>query len=129
MKIKVCGLKYPDNIYDVTDLAPDYVGFIYYGRSPRFVGDIAADTLSNVPSSIIKTAVFVDESESEINRLINELGFNAICFRNFTEKSGIKKIVRIRSNHFHFQLTYRSFLFLCSNGTRKTGENFAFRSG
>ena len=78
MKIKVCGLKYPDNIYAVTDLAPDYVGFIYYGHSPRFVDDIAADTLGKIPSSIIKTAVFVDETESEINRLINEFGFNAI---------------------------------------------------
>lgn len=78
MKIKVCGLKYPDNIYAVTDMAPDYVGFIYYGRSPRFVDAIAADTLSKVSASIVKTAVFVDETEAEVDRLINELGFNAI---------------------------------------------------
>lgn len=78
MKIKVCGLKYPDNIKAVAGLAPDYVGFIYYGRSPRFVDDIATDTLINLPASIYKTAVFVDEDQQEINRLIDQYGFDAI---------------------------------------------------
>jgi phosphoribosylanthranilate isomerase len=78
MKIKVCGLKYPDNIKAVTDLAPDYVGFIYYNRSPRFVGGIIAGGLTSLPSQIIKTAVFVDEDQQEINRLIDEVGFDAI---------------------------------------------------
>jgi phosphoribosylanthranilate isomerase len=78
MKIKVCGLKYPDNIKVVAELAPDYVGFIYYDRSPRFVNDIAADVLNNVPASIYKTGVFVNESKQEINRLIDTFEFNAI---------------------------------------------------
>jgi phosphoribosylanthranilate isomerase len=78
MKIKVCGLKYPDNIKAVIDLAPDYVGFIYYSRSPRFVGDVVAGDLTSLPSQIIKTAVFVDEDQQEINRLIDEIGFDAI---------------------------------------------------
>jgi phosphoribosylanthranilate isomerase len=78
MKIKVCGLKYPVNIKAVTDLEPDYVGFIYYGRSPRFVGNIAAGDLASLPSKIIKTAVFVDEDQQEISRLIDEFGFDAI---------------------------------------------------
>jgi len=78
MKIKVCGLKYPVNIKAVTDLEPDYVGFIYYNRSPRFVGNIAMGDLTSLPSQIIKTAVFVDESEQEVDRLIDEYGFDAI---------------------------------------------------
>ncbi|MBC7399551.1 MAG: phosphoribosylanthranilate isomerase [Mucilaginibacter sp.] len=78
MKIKVCGLKYPVNITEVTGLEPDYVGFIYYNRSPRFVGDITAIDLTSLPSKIIKTGVFVDEDAQEINKLIDEFGFNAI---------------------------------------------------
>ncbi|MES2375859.1 MAG: phosphoribosylanthranilate isomerase [Bacteroidota bacterium] len=78
MKIKVCGLKYPVNIKAVTDLEPDYVGFIYYGRSPRFVGDIVVGDLASLPLKIIKTAVFVDEDQQEINRLIDEFRFDAI---------------------------------------------------
>ncbi|MFD2865983.1 phosphoribosylanthranilate isomerase [Mucilaginibacter antarcticus] len=78
MKIKVCGLKYSDNIKAVTDLNPDYVGFIYYAKSPRFVNDIDADFLGELPTSIYKTAVFVNEGEQEISRLIEQHGFDAI---------------------------------------------------
>jgi phosphoribosylanthranilate isomerase len=78
MKIKVCGLKYPDNITAIADLAPDYMGFIYYDGSPRFVGDSAADILQDIPSSIFTTAVFVNESDYTISRLIEEYGFDAV---------------------------------------------------
>jgi phosphoribosylanthranilate isomerase len=78
MKIKVCGLKYPDNINAIADLAPDYMGFIYYAKSPRFVDDIAAGTLASVPSSILKTGVFVNETAEEVQWLIEKFGFDAI---------------------------------------------------
>jgi phosphoribosylanthranilate isomerase len=78
MKIKVCGLKYPENIKAVTDLAPDYVGFIHYSKSPRFVADIAEDTLKAIPSLIKKTGVFVNETQQEIQRLIDIYGFDTI---------------------------------------------------
>jgi phosphoribosylanthranilate isomerase len=78
MKIKVCGLKYPDNINAVAELAPDYMGFIFYNRSPRCVGDLPPDILNNLPASIYKTAVFVDESHEKINLLIDDFGFDAI---------------------------------------------------
>ncbi|MFK8161171.1 MAG: phosphoribosylanthranilate isomerase [Lewinella sp.] len=38
MKLKVCGLRDPENIVEVLDLGVDYVGFIFYNRSKRFVG-------------------------------------------------------------------------------------------
>lgn len=38
MKVKVCGLRTPDNIKEVLALGPDYVGFIFYKKSKRFVG-------------------------------------------------------------------------------------------
>jgi phosphoribosylanthranilate isomerase len=38
MKVKVCGLCAPDNIEEVLALGLDYVGFIFYKKSKRFVG-------------------------------------------------------------------------------------------
>ncbi|GAB2982005.1 phosphoribosylanthranilate isomerase [Mucilaginibacter puniceus] len=76
MKIKVCGLR--DNIEAVAALAPDYIGFICYEPSPRYVKDIPVDLLAKLPSSVYKTAVFVDEKEETINGLIDTFGFNAI---------------------------------------------------
>ena len=35
MKLKVCGMKQENNILDVADLEPNYMGFIFYEKSPR----------------------------------------------------------------------------------------------
>lgn len=78
MKIKVCGLKHPENIEAVAALQPDYVGFIFYGKSPRYTAGLPADTLRAIPASIQKTGVFVNESAENIEKLIVECGFNAI---------------------------------------------------
>lgn len=78
MRIKICGLKHPDNIKAVADLGPDYVGFIYYAKSPRFVDGVADDIFAALPKSIFKTGVFVNETEQEVNRLIDQFGFDAI---------------------------------------------------
>lgn len=78
MKIKVCGLRDKENMEQVAALSPDYMGFIFYGLTPRFVGDMPVENLNNLPSTIIKTAVFVNESAENINTLIDKYKFNAI---------------------------------------------------
>ncbi|MFT6319546.1 MAG: phosphoribosylanthranilate isomerase [Granulosicoccus sp.] len=37
MKIKVCGMRNPDNLQELLDLPIDYVGLIFYKKSKRFV--------------------------------------------------------------------------------------------
>src|ERR1700744_6269276 len=78
MKIKICGLRDPENIAAVVALNPDYVGFICYERSPRFIGDSDTAISQNIPGSILKTGVFVDESQEKIEQLIADHGFNVI---------------------------------------------------
>ena len=78
MKIKVCGVKEPGNIREVADLTPDYMGFICYDPSPRFINDLSIDSLSDIPVSIDKTGVFVNEIAETINDLIDRYGFNTI---------------------------------------------------
>ncbi|TWJ00755.1 phosphoribosylanthranilate isomerase [Mucilaginibacter frigoritolerans] len=78
MKIKICGLKDPENIKAVAALNPDYMGFIFYGNSPRFVDNLPSDELEIIPTSINKTAVFVNEDMDTINRLIDQYDFDFI---------------------------------------------------
>ncbi len=62
MKLKICGMKYPDNILEVGALLPDYMGFIFWEQSARyFEGE-----LPNLPKSIKKTGVFVNANREEI---------------------------------------------------------------
>ncbi|WP_455550732.1 phosphoribosylanthranilate isomerase [Flavobacterium gawalongense] len=58
MGIKICGMKYPGNILEVGSLLPDYMGFIFWGKSARYFDGIMPD----LPKSIKKVGVFVNES-------------------------------------------------------------------
>jgi len=58
MRLKVCGMKYEDNIQEVAELQPDFLGFIFHERSARnFTG-----TIPEVLENINRVGVFVDES-------------------------------------------------------------------
>lgn len=79
MLLKVCGMKYPDNASAVAALKPDYMGFIFYKASKRYCGDsLSPEFVRSLPDSIIKTGVFVDESETEVLRICQAYGFKAV---------------------------------------------------
>ena len=78
MRIKICGLKHPDNIKAVAALSPDYMGFICYSPSPRYADDLEAETLGGIPGSVYKTAVFVNEDAETIANLATTYNFDAI---------------------------------------------------
>ncbi len=40
MIVKVCGMREPENIRDVAALGVDWIGFIFYPKSPRYVSQI-----------------------------------------------------------------------------------------
>lgn len=67
LKIKVCGMCDPENISGVVAAAPDYLGFIFYPKSKRFVGfEPSAKVLAAVPESVKKVGVFVDETPEKV---------------------------------------------------------------
>jgi phosphoribosylanthranilate isomerase len=79
MKLKVCGMKYPDNASAVAALAPDYMGFIFYKSSKRYCGEtLTPGFVKTLPASIIKTGVFVNESLEEVLRICSAYEFKAI---------------------------------------------------
>ena len=59
-------MKFPENIQDITALKPDFLGFIFYQKSPRFVDALDAEFLKTVPRSILKIGVFVNETQDNI---------------------------------------------------------------
>ncbi|MGA0560790.1 phosphoribosylanthranilate isomerase [Larkinella sp. VNQ87] len=73
MKVKVCGMRDSDNIRDLLALAPDFMGFIFYDKSLRFVGeDLDSDLLKSFPRSVKKVGVFVNASPDYILRSVKK---------------------------------------------------------
>jgi phosphoribosylanthranilate isomerase len=75
-KIKVCGMKLTQNREEVEKLAIDFLGFIFYPESKRFVGENAEPGLFN--STKTKVGVFVNENIYEILGLSKNLGFEFV---------------------------------------------------
>lgn len=76
LKLKVCGMRQPENIKEIAELHPDYLGLIFYEKSPRFV----AQTIGQLDSEIRKTGVFVDASEEYILEKVRDYELGAVQF-------------------------------------------------
>ena len=66
MKLKICGMKYPENIQQVAALAPDFMGFIFYQDSKRYIEKLNAEDLSELPENIARVGVFVNQDVIEV---------------------------------------------------------------
>lgn len=78
LKIKICGMREAENMAEVAALRPDYMGFIYYRKSPRYVGDQFNPEWATEMKGIRKTAVFVNEPLESALGIIERLGFDAV---------------------------------------------------
>jgi phosphoribosylanthranilate isomerase len=76
LHIKVCGMKHARNILDVSVLDIDYMGFIFYSKSPRFVGDNFV--LPLLAPRLKRVGVFVNESTSNMLAKAAEFGLDYI---------------------------------------------------
>jgi phosphoribosylanthranilate isomerase len=75
LKIKVCGMRDAENIHQLVTLPIDYIGFIFYAKSARFV---SGKPEVSIPSSIKKVGVFVNSSKEEITAKIKEFDLQVV---------------------------------------------------
>lgn len=73
VKLKICGMKH--NIAEVAKLQPDYLGFIFYDKSPRFFN---AEEIPQLPAGVKKVGVFVDENISKVIELTKKHALDII---------------------------------------------------
>ena len=72
-KIKMCGLRKPEDIEAVNEWKPDYVGFVFAPKSKRCVtGEQAAKLKDHLDPQIRAVGVFVDEASERVAALLNE---------------------------------------------------------
>lgn len=112
-EIKVCGMRDEANIKALCDLQPNYIGFIFYRKSPRYIGempDVAIDP------TIKRVGVFVNASERTINEKRVQFGLDILqlhgdespelCFLLRQSGAQVMKVFRVDEN-FDFQQTQR----------------------
>ena len=74
MKLKVCGMREKNNIISLTDLKPNYIGFIFWISSTRYVDQ----STPSLPEAIKKTGVFVDATIDFIQSMVQNHQLKAV---------------------------------------------------
>ena len=130
-------MKYPENIKQVADLQPDYMGFIFYGKSKRFFNG----TIPEIDKKIKKTGVFVGESLETVLEKIDQYGLKAVQlhggesqkFCSSLQKNTDAEILKVFSVGDRFDLSVLSsyeavcdFFLFDTKGKEKGGNGTTF---
>ncbi len=94
MKLKICGMKY--NTSEVAALQPDYLGFIFYDKSPRNFEGVIPD----LPKTIKKVGVFVNADINFIQTKVEEHNLDYIQLHGQESPEYLKNLLRIISDSF-----------------------------
>lgn len=71
--IKMCGLRREEDVEAVNELRPEYIGFVFFPGSRRYVAPETARALrAKLDPGIRAAGVFVDEDAETVARLLEE---------------------------------------------------------
>jgi len=76
--IKVCGMRDAKNIAALSELPIDYMGFILYPKSQRYVFKTQDAIRSVLPENVKKTAVSVNLSANLLIDIVSKFKFQAV---------------------------------------------------
>ena len=92
MKLKVCGLTKMDQIQELISLNTDFLGFIFYEKSPRFVlNHLSLEEISEINHQG-KVGVFVNERIEKIVEISEKSNLNFIQLHGDEDEEFIKRL-------------------------------------
>lgn len=94
MKVKVCGMKHPDNIENLSLLPVDYMGFIFYPKSLRYVGELSPKLIHSSTTHMMKVGVFVNENQENLFNIVEKYDLNAIQLHGNETQMYCKNIIK-----------------------------------
>jgi phosphoribosylanthranilate isomerase len=77
--VKICGLTDAKAVMTAVDAGANFVGFVLFRRSPRFLTiEAAADLVSGVPRTVTSVGLFVDPTDSQIDKTLKAMRLGMI---------------------------------------------------
>jgi phosphoribosylanthranilate isomerase len=71
IRVKICGLKEPEQVAAAAEAGAAYVGFVFFEKSPRNVGlQLARDLAVDVPAGVAKVALTVNADDAFLDHLV-----------------------------------------------------------
>lgn len=132
-KIKICGIRRPEDMEYVNELKPEYVGFVFAASKRRVHKDQVFNLIKNLSEDIKKVGVFVDEDPIKVLEIAKELKLEVLQFHGHENQEYINqfkgyeiwKALKINSLESTSEMkNYTCKKFLLDNSIAGSGESF-----
>lgn len=92
-KIKICGLRRECDIEYANRLMPDYIGYVFWQRSRRYVtAEQAAGLTAKLDRDITPVGVFVDEEPQRVAQLVSGGAIRVIQLHGHEDEAYLERI-------------------------------------
>lgn len=79
IRVKICGLSTPETVAAAADAGAAYVGFVFFGKSPRNISiDQARDLAVEVPVGVAKVALTVNADDALLREITDAVPLDMI---------------------------------------------------
>jgi phosphoribosylanthranilate isomerase len=141
-KIKICGITNKIDALSASELGVDMIGFVFCKKSKRYVTPAMAEDIANqIPPSIEKVGVFVDEKREDVVRIAEDVELDILQFHgsetpeycaSFAPDYKVIKAFRVASradlkNVNNYNVDYCLFDTYRSGCIGGTGESFDWK--
>ncbi|MBC8062085.1 MAG: phosphoribosylanthranilate isomerase [Clostridiaceae bacterium] len=132
-KVKICGIRRPEDIEYINELQPDYMGFVFAKSKRRIDKEHAFILTKNLSENIKKVGVFVDEDSKTVLEIAEKLKLQVLQFHGEENQEYIDKFkgyeiwkaLRINNSESISQIrNYTCDKFLLDNSIAGSGEKF-----
>ena len=95
VKVKICGLKTAETVQAAVYGGTDYIGFVFFAKSPRYVTPPENAKLAEfVPETVVKVGLVVDAGEALLDNIMSE---GAIDMLQLQGKETPTRVAEIRA--------------------------------
>jgi phosphoribosylanthranilate isomerase len=96
MMVKICGITNRDDALAAIEGGASALGFNFYPQSPRYLNpDRAAELIAQLPATVWKVGVFVNESPQRITEVANRARLDIVQLHNNVGQAGSLPGLRI----------------------------------
>jgi phosphoribosylanthranilate isomerase len=94
--VKICGVNAPEAVEAAARAGADYVGLVFFERSPRYVPPARAGALvAGLAPGIRKVGLFVDVADETIGRALDSLPLDLLQFHG---RESPERVAAVKAN-------------------------------
>ena len=93
VKVKICGLTTSDTVQAAIAAETDYIGFVFFAKSPRYVTPKESTKLAEfVPKAVIKVGLVVDADDALLDSIMSNGAIDMLQLQGKETPERVEKI-------------------------------------